>query len=154
MAQFSGLRHLALKVRDVERAACFYEKAFGMRRFSAKGGGQVIPLVSPGVRDQITVFSGNGPGEAGDAGGKAGEHGGIDHFGFFVKPGARMDRVASRIVAAGAEKLHDFEIAPGVPSMFFRDPDGYVFQVIRFPRLTGLYVWLMPLLDRFGLRKT
>jgi len=34
-----------------------------------------------------------------------------------------------------------------VPSLFFRDPDGYVFQVTRFPRFTSLFIAALPILN-------
>ena len=154
MSLFAGLRHVALKVRDVEKSARFYEQAFGMRRFSAKRDGFMIPMVSPGLRDQITLFTEDAPGETDHVSGAPGEHGGIDHIGFNLKPGAGLEKAARRLLEAGAEQLNSVDIAPGVPSMFFRDPDGYVLQVTRFPRFTSLYIALIPLLDRFGLRKS
>jgi len=80
MIAFEGMRHIALKVADVERAARFYEKAFGMRRFAGK---------------------------------------------------------------RGATYLRHHDIAKGVPSVFFRDPDGYTFQIIRFPRFTRAYIAML-----------
>jgi catechol 2,3-dioxygenase-like lactoylglutathione lyase family enzyme len=145
--RFLGMRHVALKVADVERAARFYEQAFGMRRFAAKRDGNVIPLVSPDLKDQITVSSAD-EGEVGPLSGRPGEQGGVDHFGFLISAGSRLEEVKTRLTAAGATFVRQHDVAKGVPSLFFRDPDGYLFQVIRFPRLTRLYIALLPLLSR------
>lgn len=153
MIRSLGMRHLALKVRDVERSAQFYERAFGMRRFAAKSGGNVIPLVSPGLKDQITLSSAD-TSEVGGASGRIGEHGGIDHFGFLVPPGTRLDRVIDELTSLGATFVQRVDVARGVPSAFFRDPDGYPFQIIRFPRFTSAYVALLPFLSGLGRRKT
>ncbi|HTX51007.1 MAG TPA: VOC family protein [Caulobacteraceae bacterium] len=147
MVRFVGMRHLALKVSDVERSARFYESAFGMRRFGGKGGRPVIPLVSPNLNDQITLSS-ETVGEAGSNDARPGEQGGVDHFGFVVSPGSKLDEVVERLTACGATFLRRHEVAKGVPSLFFRDPDGYLFQVTRFPRFTRLYIALLPILAR------
>jgi catechol 2,3-dioxygenase-like lactoylglutathione lyase family enzyme len=56
VTRFKGMRHIALRVRDVERSAHFYEQVFRMRRFGPpKHGGRVIALASPGLKDQITL---------------------------------------------------------------------------------------------------
>ena len=150
MSVWRGMRHVALRVADVERSARFYEAAFGMRRFgAAKAGGRVVPLVSPWLRDQITL-SEDEAGESGDGLGAPGTQGGLDHFGFVVSPWTRLARVEQRLVGAGATFLRRHDIAPGVPSLFFRDPDGYLFQVTRFPPFTALYIAALPWLARLG----
>ena len=147
MARFTGMRHIALRVQDVEASARFYERAFGMRRFGPpKHDGSFIALVSPNLRDQISLSSAEGSGETDRALGRPGEHGGIDHFGFMVSAGSRLDDVRDRVVAAGGTFLHRHDVDRRVPSLFFRDPDGYVFQVTRFPRFTSLYIAALPFL--------
>jgi len=146
MISYRGMRHIALKVADVERSARFYEAGFGMRRFKGKYGGAFMAMVSPGLRDQISLSIGDDS-EAGGKTGRVGEQGGIDHFGFVLSPGSNLGAAVERLTAAGATYLHRHDIAKGVPSVFFRDPDGYVFQIIRFPRFTRLYVALLPVIN-------
>jgi catechol 2,3-dioxygenase-like lactoylglutathione lyase family enzyme len=149
MIRYLGMRHIALRVADVERSARFYETAFGMRRFGpTKRGGDLIPLVSPDLKDQISLSSASGSGETERALGEPGDQGGIDHFGFVVSPRTSLDDVRARLVACGATYLKRADIAKSAPSLFFKDPDGYVFQVIRFPRLTRLYIAMLPILNR------
>ena len=148
MARFKGMRHIALKVADVERSADFYEQVFGMRRFGPpKHDGQFIALVSPGLKDQISLSTAAGSGETGRVLGQPGEQGGIDHFGFLVSPGTALDDVRRRVERAGGTFLRRHDVDKRVPSYFFTDPDGYVFQVTRFPRLTRLFVAALPLLN-------
>lgn len=64
----------------------FYHEAFGMRRFATKGDDRRIPLVSPGLRDQITLSAEGVAGELGPSVGKFGESAGVDHFGFIAIP--------------------------------------------------------------------
>jgi lactoylglutathione lyase len=148
MIRFEGMRHIALKVSDLERSARFYEQAFGMRRFAGKHGGTFIAMVSPGLKDQISLSIGDDS-EAGLKTGHVGEQGGIDHFGFILSPGSNLERTVARLTACGATYLHRHDIAEGVPSVFFRDPDGYMFQIIRFPRFTRLYITLLPVINWF-----
>jgi lactoylglutathione lyase len=147
MVRFKGMRHIALRVHDVEASARFYERAFGMRRFGPpKHEGRFIALVSPHLRDQISLSSAAGSGETERTLGAPGEQGGIDHFGFIVSPGSRLDDIRDRVVAAGGTFLHRHDVDKRVPSLFFRDPDGYVIQVTRFPRFISLFIAALPLL--------
>ena len=147
--RFLGMRHLALRVADVERSALFYERAFGMRRFGpAKHGGDLVPLVSPGLKDQLSLTSADASSEMGDGEGELEKRGGVDHFGFLVSPWTRIDRLQAHLESCGATFLARVDVAPSVPSLFFRDPDGYRFQVVRFPWFARFYVALLPLLAR------
>ena len=148
MVRFLGMRHINLQVSEIERSAQFYEQAFGMRRFGpAKADDTVVPLVSPGMRDQVTLSCDAAESETGRPPGRPGERAGIDHFGFVVSPGTRLDDVQARLEACGATFLGRGDIDKRVPSLFFADPDGYVFQVTRYPRFTRLFVALLPLLN-------
>jgi len=148
VVRFNGMRHIALKIRDVERSARFYEDVFRMRRFGPpKHDGRFIALVSSNLRDQLSLSSEAGSGESHRVLGQPGEHGGIDHFGFHVSPGSELDDVRRRVEAAGGTFLRRVDLDRRVPSYFFTDPDGYVFQVTRFPRLTRLFVAVLPLLN-------
>ena len=151
--RFKGMGHIALTVADVERSARFYEQAFGMRRFGpAKHDDQLVPLVSPGLKDQISLNSPDSEGETDRRPGRPGEHGGIDHFGFTVAPGTSLEKLRAHLESCGARFLRRVDIDKRVPSLFFEDPDGYVFQVTRYPRFIRLYVALLPLLQRRGRR--
>jgi len=148
MVRFKGMRHIALKVTDVERSAHFYEQVFRMRRFGPpKHEGLFVALVSPNLRDQISLSTATGSEETDRALGQPGDHGGIDHFGFFVSPGSQLDDVRQRVVDAGGSYLGRHDVDKRVPSLFFTDPDGYVFQVTRFPRFTSLFVAALPILN-------
>jgi len=148
MVRFKGMRHIALTVSDVRRSAHFYEEVFGMRPFGPpKHDGSFIALVSPNLRDQISLSTERASGETERALGQPGEHGGIDHFGFVVSPSTRLGGVEERVVNAGGIFMGRHDVDKRVPSLFFSDPDGYVFQVTRFPRLTWLYVAVLPLIN-------
>jgi hypothetical protein len=70
-----------------------------------------------------------------------------------VSPGTRLEEVQGRLEACGAAFLGRFDIDKRMPSLFFADPDGYVFQVTKFPRFTRLFVGLLPLLNSRAARR-
>ena len=151
--RFTGMNHIALTVADLERSAKFYKTAFGMRDFGHEAPGRsFLPLVSPDLAMQISLSSTRAWSETGRDPGNPGEQGGIDHFGFTVAPGTNLEQLQQRLVACGAVFLRRYEIGHRVPSLFFADPDGYIFQVTRWPRLTRWYLALAPLLNRLGWR--
>jgi catechol 2,3-dioxygenase-like lactoylglutathione lyase family enzyme len=155
MVRFRGMRHVALSVADVERSAVFYEHVFGMRRFGPpKHQGNFVALVSPGLRDQISLSTVGPSSETDRILGSPGEQGGIDHFGFVVAPRTDLDRVRRRVEAAGGTFLRRHDVERRVPSYFFTDLDGYVFQVTRFPRFTRLFVAALPLMNAIRRRTT
>jgi catechol 2,3-dioxygenase-like lactoylglutathione lyase family enzyme len=134
MIEFLGMRHLALRVSNIEQSVDFYSKAFGMRPFGAsKLPRGLMPMVSPNLNDQITLMEAGKSGETSRELGAPGETGGIDHFGFVVSADTDMDELREHIVNAGATFIKSHDVAPGVPSEFFKDPNGYVFQITRFP---------------------
>lgn len=141
---YLGMNHIALTVQDLEASIRFYESAFGMVPFGArKGSGLVQPLVSPRLRDQITLVQSGDAGELGRGLGTPGEQGGIEHFGMTLKPGASLRKVKARVEGAGGVFMTETTIGPGIPSLFFSDPDGYVIQLTRFPRRVSLYVFYL-----------
>lgn len=140
------MNHIALTVRDLEASIGFYEHAFGMVAFGTrKADGRVQPLVSPRLRDQVTLVQAGEAGELGRGLGEPGEQGGIEHFGFTVRPSTNLDRVRARVENAGGTFVAETTIGPGVPTLFFADPDGYIIQLTRFPRRALLYVLFLNL---------
>jgi catechol 2,3-dioxygenase-like lactoylglutathione lyase family enzyme len=113
-----GLTHIALGVRDVERAFAFYERVFGM--VAVYRGDGFLQAQTPGARDVI-VFE--------TAEKSVGKSGGIVHFGFRLIDPASIDAAAAAIVAAGGEIQDKGDFVPGEPYIFARDLDGYLFEV-------------------------
>jgi catechol 2,3-dioxygenase-like lactoylglutathione lyase family enzyme len=133
MVKFTGLVHLHLKVADVERAARFYEAGLGMRRLAVKHDGKMIVLSMPERFDVLTLSEGTIGAEVDRTSARIGDHGGIDHFGFALSSDSEFDEAVRRLTAAGATYVHNLDLAPGVPSAFLRDPDGYIFQIWKMP---------------------
>lgn len=60
---------------------------------------------------------------------RAGSRGGVVHFGFrLVKP-VPVATIVRRVRSAGGKILSKGEFAPGLPYVFFEDPDGYEVEV-------------------------
>jgi catechol 2,3-dioxygenase-like lactoylglutathione lyase family enzyme len=128
MVTFTGLRHIHLKVTNVQRAALFYQEGLGMERVVTKYGGRMVILSTPGGVDALTVSEGSIGADVVRSG-RAGDNGGIDHFGFTLADQSQVDRAVGRLVAAGATLVRVTEVFPGWPTAFLQDPDGYAFQI-------------------------
>jgi catechol 2,3-dioxygenase-like lactoylglutathione lyase family enzyme len=115
-----GLTHLALGVRDVERAFDFYAKVFGM--VAVYRADDFLQAQTPGTRD-VLVF------ERGTRTRRAGTTGGIAHFGFRLVDPADIAAAAKAVRAAGGTITDQGEFSPGEPYLFFTDPEGYQVEI-------------------------
>jgi catechol 2,3-dioxygenase-like lactoylglutathione lyase family enzyme len=113
-----GLTHLALGVKDIERAFAFYEAVFGM--VAVYRGPDFIQAQTPGARDVI-VFE--------RAEKSAGKSGGIAHFGFRLTSPRDIADAAERVRRAGGTITEQGEFVPGEPYLFARDADGYLIEI-------------------------
>jgi catechol 2,3-dioxygenase-like lactoylglutathione lyase family enzyme len=114
-----GLTHLHLRVADLDASLRFYQEVFGMQEQFRDG--ELVFLNTPGSGDSLTLNpSGDGP---------VGHGGGIDHFGFRLKPGVSLDRAIAAVQAAGGRLVDRGEHAPGLPYAYVADPDGYVIEL-------------------------
>lgn len=118
MVETYGLTHVALAVFDAERAAQFYVDVFGAA-VVYRGPG-FVQIQTPGSRDVI-VFE-----EHAD---KAGQPGGVLHFGFRLIDPADIVAAAAEVERAGGTIISRGEFVPGEPYLFARDPDGYEFEI-------------------------
>ena len=122
MVKTAGLSHLHLVVRDMERSLRFYQSVFGMEeRFRV--GPHMVFLSTPGSQDLITLNQD----ETERA--KAGDNGGIAHFGFNLRNANDIDQAVVEVEEAGGKVLSRGEHAPGVPFVYVADPDGYVIEL-------------------------
>jgi catechol 2,3-dioxygenase-like lactoylglutathione lyase family enzyme len=119
MIRTHGLTHIALAVRDVDRAASFYGQVFGAVEVYRKDG--FVQMQTPGTRD-VLVFERSDTSDAGRSGG-------IAHFGFRLLSPRDIDRAARSIVRAGGTIKSQGEFCPGEPYIFAADPDGYEIEV-------------------------
>lgn len=114
MVKTHGLTHIALAVKDLDRAAGFYRQVLGAAEVYRSPG--FVQLQTPGSRDVIVL----------EEGGKhPGTMGGIAHFGFRLVNPADIGAAADAIVAAGGIIEEQGNFCPGEPYIFAVDPDGY-----------------------------
>jgi catechol 2,3-dioxygenase-like lactoylglutathione lyase family enzyme len=118
MVRTYGLTHVALSVRNAERAFRFYQQVFGAEVVYRSPG--FIQAQTPGTRD-VLVFEEDGP--------DPGRSGGIAHFGFRLIDPADIDEAVAAIQQAGGTVLSRGEFVPGEPYVFCTDPDGYEVEV-------------------------
>lgn len=110
MIKTYGLTHVALAVRDAERALRFYQHVFGVVEVFRESG--FIQAQTPGSRDVI-VFDENAE--------RAGQTGGVAHFGFRLVDPADIDAAARAVEEAGGKILSRGEFVSGEPYLFAAD---------------------------------
>ena len=116
------LRHIAITVPDVEKAAAFYEKVFGMTRF--RGSRRSVHLTDGVMNLAILKFETDEA--AGDERGK--DFHGLHHFGFVVDD---IDGTSGRIEEAGGSyhmRLPSRNASE--TEVKFKDPNGVVFDIV------------------------
>ena len=118
MVKTYGLTHLAIAVRDVNRASKFYRQVFGAVEVYRQNG--FVQLQTPGSRDAL-VFEEKKKG--------AGTSGGIAHFGFRLQNPKDIDAAARAVKKAGGTVKSQGEFVPGEPYLFATDPDGYEIEI-------------------------
>jgi catechol 2,3-dioxygenase-like lactoylglutathione lyase family enzyme len=118
MVKTYGLTHVALAVRDVDRAAKFYRQVFGAVEVYRHDG--FAQLQTPGARDVIVLEKKTK---------SAGKAGGIAHFGFRLKNPKHIDAAARAVKKAGGTVKEQGEFVPGEPYLFATDPDGYELEI-------------------------
>jgi len=114
------LRHLAIAVKDPEKAAKFFEEAFGMTRAGKAMRGVYM---SDGVMNVALLNFGDEPVPGFDKG-----YEGLIHFGMWVDDAAQADRQIRE--AGGTWLTGRFESDPNVfYEVKYKTPEGFVFDV-------------------------
>jgi catechol 2,3-dioxygenase-like lactoylglutathione lyase family enzyme len=113
-----GLTHVAVAVRDIDRASKFYRQVFGAVEVYRQDG--FVQLQTPGTRD-VLVFEKKPK--------LAGKRGGIAHVGFRLRNPKDIDAAARAVKKAGGLVREQGEFVPGEPYLFATDPDGYEIEI-------------------------
>jgi methylmalonyl-CoA/ethylmalonyl-CoA epimerase len=115
------LRHIALSVPDVEKAATFFEEAFGMKRVGLAGVG--VYLSDGTINVALLKFKGDVPGFP-----PGKPYYGISHFGMWVDD---LEAAARQVETAGA--THLMGRMDKNPNTYYEvkytDPNGVVFDL-------------------------
>jgi catechol-2,3-dioxygenase len=123
-----GMRHIALKVRDIAKAKSFYQTMLGMNVVWEPDSENVY--LSSG-NDNIALHQVT-PGFASTA---AEQH--LYHFGFIVESIERVKELEQQFRSAGITIVHPFKIhRDGSASFYCADPDEIVIQMLYEPQLS------------------
>ena len=128
IAGLKGMRHVAIKVKDVARSKDFYQEILGMDVVWEPDAENVY--LSSGC-DNIAIHrvSAN---FANDAQEKQ-----LDHLGFVVESIERVKELEQEFTAKGVRMVHPFKIhRDGSASFYCSDPDGIVIQMLYEPQLS------------------
>jgi len=128
IAGIKGMRHIALKVREVARAKKFYQELLGMDVVWEPDAQNVY--LSSGA-DNIALHEISGEFAA------AAIEKQLDHLGFVVETIERVKELESEFVARGVTIVHPFKVhRDGSASFYCADPDGIVIQLLYEPTLS------------------
>ncbi len=118
------LRHLALQVKDIDKAAKFYEEVFELKRLKeAKTPLGDAVMLSDGVMNLTLLHFHNEK----SAQGKGLDYVGPHHMGFVVDDKKAM---LKKIEAAGGKYFMELEAMEGVDAETkCKDPEGIVFDI-------------------------
>ncbi|HEX6438130.1 MAG TPA: VOC family protein [Candidatus Binatia bacterium] len=123
-----GMRHIALKVRNIAKAKSFYQSMLGMDVVWEPDPENVY--LSSGY-DNIALHQVT----AGFPSGAAEQQ--LDHFGFIVESIERVKELEQEFRSAGVTIVHPFKIhRDGSASFYCADPDAIVIQMIYEPQLS------------------
>jgi catechol 2,3-dioxygenase-like lactoylglutathione lyase family enzyme len=112
------LQHLALEVRDQQRAIDFYARFFRFDPATARRYPDGVVI----IHDPDGFVLALGPADAGERGS------GFPHFGFEMDSRDEVRRLRERLVADGVELVED-EDAQTYVGFKCLDPDGHVVEV-------------------------
>lgn len=120
------LRHIAICVSDLEKAAAFYEKVFEMERVGDVDAdfGAAIYLSDGTVNLALLKYKTDAVADPGRGKGYVGVH----HFGFWVDS---LDSARARIESNGGHLFFDMPDHRDAIfyEMKFKDPDGIIFDI-------------------------
>ena len=125
-----GMRHIALRVKDIKRSKAFYQEIFGMEVVWAPDPQNVY--LSSGC-DNLALHElpqGTEPSPAGQT---------LDHLGFVVESIESVGALQEEFRAKGVKIVHPFKThRDGSASFYCADPDGIVIQMLYEPHLSHL----------------
>jgi catechol 2,3-dioxygenase-like lactoylglutathione lyase family enzyme len=123
-----GIRHVALRVRDLQRSLDFYTRLLGMH---VEWQPDPENAYLSGGSDNLALHQVRNGTAATDA------SPGLDHIGFAVSKSAEVDHWAELLEAEGVELAQKPRThRDGARSMYFRDPDGNLIQILYHPHIS------------------
>ena len=123
-----GMRHIALRVREIKRSREFYRENFGMEVVWEPDPENVY--LSSGV-DNLALHEL-------PKGAEPSQEQQLDHLGFVVESIAKVQELEKEFRGRGVKILHSFKLhRDGSASFYCTDPDGIVIQMLYEPHLSG-----------------
>lgn len=140
MPEVMGLVEAALFVKELRTARDFYRRVLGLETLQesrdgcvfAAGDGRVLLLVS---EEKARIPSGTPGGVVPPSLVGPGASSGAGHIAFGVDEG-QLDAWRVRLVREGVEVLSEVAWEEGARSLYFRDPDGHLVELVT-PGLWG-----------------
>ena len=111
----TGINHLHLNVRDIDRAVHFYQEAFGLKESFRTGG--IVFLEPEGRGDSLALHQAE----------PVGLHG-VQHFGFRLNV-HDLDAAIAQVERAGGKLVSRGKHGGQFPYAYVADPDGYVIEL-------------------------
>ncbi|HEX9274365.1 MAG TPA: VOC family protein [Candidatus Binatia bacterium] len=128
IAGLKGMRHIALKVRDVARSKSFYQDILGMEVVWEPDPQNVY--LSSGC-DNIALH------EVSRNFAMGATEQQLDHLGFVVATIDQVKQLEETFRASGVKIVHPFNVhRDGSASFYCADPDGIVIQMLYEPHLS------------------
>jgi catechol 2,3-dioxygenase-like lactoylglutathione lyase family enzyme len=127
--KINGIVETAIHVEDVARSAAFYERLFGFRRLA--GDDRFCAFEVPGNATFLLFRRGGTPQPIETPGGLIPPHDGFGHMHFAFKISAESLEACQRELRAHGVAIESTVRWPlGGTSLYFRDPDGHLVEVI------------------------
>ncbi len=128
---FLGLRHVALSVRDVQKALEFYSKVLGMK----------LEWMPDEDNAYLTSGQDNLALHKLPPGAEPGKVQTVHHIGFVVKRPENVDQWAERLRGHGISLAQEPKThRDGARSFYFHDPDGLLIQLIYHPPISDKFL--------------
>ena len=128
IAGLKGMRHIALKVRDLAQSKQFYREIFGMDVVWEPDSKNAY--LSSGC-DNLALH------EVTESLLNTAEERQLDHLGFLVESIERVAELEEEFRAKGVKIVHPFQIhRDGSASFYCADPDDVVIQMLYEPTLS------------------
>ena len=129
MLKTRGMRHLALRVGDIERTAQFYKRVFGMTEVWSPDPDNIY--LSSGC-DNLALHRASSV-QSGDSNQP------LDHLGFIVAGLDELESDYEEATKLGLKIVHPLrKHRDGSASFYIRDPEGNVIQVLYEPKISPL----------------